>query len=184
MREVLIGDLAYVQLATVLQIMENEQLSGWVQTRVGSVVLRNGMVVDVDVDSMPVPDGMMRLIDQETGGFIVEAGSPPKLPPISTVPALLMQAARLKDEWHRVRSHVLVPKEALSGVFEGHDALFDGTKTVADIVQELGLHPSQVVDVINDGMRDRILGHASTARPAPASNSPAPDLVHASDKDR
>lgn len=174
MREVLIGDLAYVQLATVLQIMENEQLSGWVQTRIGTVVLRGGLVVSVDVDGLPAPDAMMRLLDQENGGFIVEAGTPPTVEVIGTVPALLMHAARIKDEWQRVRCLVLSRgTRELPAILAPHGELFDGRRTVEEVVATASLHVSQVVDPITDAMHRQALQHGD----APLGARNAPELA-------
>jgi hypothetical protein len=135
MREVLIGDLAYVQVATVLQIMENEQLSGWLQTRVGTIVVRKGLIVDVEVDGLPAADAMMHLVDQESGGFIVEAGNPPRQEPLGTVPAMLMHAARLKDEWVRVRAEIYEVTAPLEGGLAGAERWFDGRRTVDEALR-------------------------------------------------
>ncbi len=185
MREVLIGDLAYVQLATVLQIMENEQLSGWVQTRIGTVVIRGGLIVDVDVDGLPHVDGMMRLVDQEHGGFIVEAGTPPRQEPIGTVPAMLMQAARLKDEWERVRGLVLKVEGELPEPIETVAGWLDGRRRLEDAVKLAALHLSQVVDPVSDALTAGSLKLARRdAGPAESSNTPAPRLALAgSDSD-
>lgn len=176
MREVLIGDLAYVQLATVLQIMENEQLSGWIQTRAGTVVVRNGLIVDVDVDGLPHADAMMHMLDQETGGFIVEAGTPPNQRPLGTVPALLMQAAQLKDEWQRIRGQVLEVADTLEPALASAERWFDGRRTLEEVVRTAGLHVSEVVDAAANAISSGILVAAGTNTP----QTSTPELVHAS----
>lgn len=152
MREVLIGDLAYVQIATVLQMMENEQLSGWVQTRIGTVIIRGGLIVDIDVDGMPTADAMMHLIEQGQGGFIVEAGNPPRQPPLGTVPALLMQAAQLKDEWYRIRNVVYEPTVQLQGRLASLSPWLDGRRTLEEVLQSAGVHVSEAIDELNEAV--------------------------------
>lgn len=164
MREVLLGDLAYVQLGTVLQIMENEQLSGWVQTRAGTVVVRGGMIVDIDADGLPIPDAMMKLLDQDQGGFIVEAGSPPKQEILGTVPALLMQAARLKDDWQRNRGLVLEVQGRLEGKLATAERWFDGRRSLDEVTAAAGLYISEVVDLVQDCLDQGQLVPRATAR--------------------
>lgn len=172
-REVLCGDLKQVALANVLQVAQQERISGWVRAvGRGTITLVHGDVVDARCGGSSARDALRELLFADRGRFLVVAGEPEPAPPMAGFVLAVIDGCRLREEWERLGPAVLSPIDGASWRPTGSavDAVMlglDGRRTLEAIVEECGLTPPQIVDGILEALEFGLVSICEEAR-APA----------------
>ena len=157
-REVLSGDLSDVGLATLLQVVQMEGLSGWIRVRGrGAITLVKGQVVGAECGELRGSDALLELLFADHGRFEVVQGSPAAAPPLPGVTFAVMDAYRLRDEWERLGGLVLrriggTQWRPTGAAIDAVMAEIDGVRSLRSLVAGLGVSPTQIIDAARDAI--------------------------------
>jgi DNA-binding response OmpR family regulator/TolA-binding protein len=176
-----VGDLGLVDLFTSL---ENWQKTATVlceaaDGRSARVWVRDGQVVDAEVEPLSGEAAFYRLLNWEAGSFRVEFGPADREARTEAgTQALLMEGMRRIDEMARVAetlplstvlgvdfpalaAHLAEMPDELNGVLR----LFDGRRTMRDILSESPLDDLSTMGAVQRLMSDGVLVHGAAVTP-------------------
>src|SRR5712671_4096257 len=176
-----VGDLGLVDLFTSL---ENWQKTATVlcdkgDGRTARVWVRDGQVVDADVDPLTGEAAFYRLLNWEAGSFRVEFGPVDREARTEAgTQALLMEGVRRIDEMARLAE--ALPLSTVLGVdfpalasqladmpdeLNGVLRLFDGRRSVREVLAESPLDDLSTMAAVQRLMGDGVLVHGAAAGP-------------------
>lgn len=184
-REVLCGDLTQVGLANVLQVAQQERISGWVRAvGRGTITLVHGDVVDARCGGSSAGDALRELLFADHGRFLVVAGEPEPAPPMAGFVLAVIDGCRLREEWERLGPAVLSPIDGASwrptgGAVDVVMRGLDGRRTLEAIVEECGLTPPQVVDGILEALEFGLVSICGKGARPPARDEASVEAVDA-----
>ncbi len=177
-----VGDLGLVDLFTSL---ENWQKTATVLCEAGDgrsarVWVRDGQVVDAEVDPVAGEAAFYRLLNWESGSFRVEFGPVDREARTEAgTQALLMEGMRRIDEMARLAE--ALPVSAVLGVdfpalaaqlaempdeLNGVLRLFDGSRTMREVLSESPLDDLSTMAAVQRLMSDGVLVHGAAVGPA------------------
>jgi len=177
-----VGDLGLVDLFTSL---ENWQKTATVLCEAGDgrsarVWVRDGQVVDAEVDPVAGEAAFYRLLNWESGSFRVEFGPVDREARTEAgTQALLMEGMRRIDEMARLTE--ALPVSAVLGVdfpalaaqlaempdeLNGVLRLFDGSRTMREVLSESPLDDLSTMAAVQRLMSDGVLVHGAAVGPA------------------
>lgn len=175
MLDALSGDLRFVRLSSLLQLVEAEGITGAL-TLVGNGSLRlsRGDIAAVSAGPLEgyaalrtlffVPDGRFELaVDPDPDA--------PRSPPLVPVTRAVLDGVRLLDEWARIGPNVYGPlatPPALPSPADQLVAALDGSRALQELVLALRISPALVVDPLLDLIEGAVLQEtAPAAAPTP-----------------
>jgi hypothetical protein len=162
-RVILSGALDDISLPTLLQLVQMEALSGWIDVRGrGSIALIKGHVVEARAGKLSGVEGLRELLFGEGGAFVVSRGDPIASDSIECVPFAVMDACRLQDEWARLGGKILRLRGGATWKPTGAPAdlvlsTLDGVRSLAELIQASGAPATLVLDAIIDAMEVGLL---------------------------
>lgn len=102
-QSVLHGELAHVRLGSLLQLAEAEGFTGGlVLEGAGTIAIAQGQPVAARCGRLAGVAAVRELFFAEAGRFWLELGPVAEAPPLGPVIALVMDGARVVDEWERL----------------------------------------------------------------------------------
>jgi len=146
--ELLAGSWESLSLAALLQLLESEEITGWLALgEVGRVGLSKGQVVAAEAGELRGRDALRTLfVVPGQGQFQVTGAAEVPGQSLGQTMGLIMDGIRLSDEWHRLMGMVLEGVGELgalpAGVIEG----LDGQRCVLDVVLGAQVPPVRVID--------------------------------------
>lgn len=156
--EVLRGDLADIGLATLLQIIRMEAMSGWIRVAGrGAITLLKGQVIGATCKNLREHEALRELLFTTHGAFTVVRGEPGAAPPVEGVHFAVMDVYRLRDAWEGLAGARLRPPEGASWrptntALDAVMARLDGSRTVAAAILAAGAPPTLVIDAILEAL--------------------------------
>ncbi|HEX9604729.1 MAG TPA: response regulator [Myxococcales bacterium] len=181
----LTGSVADLGLVDLFTSLENWQKTATVLCEAGDgrsarVWVRDGQVVDAEVDPVAGEAAFYRLLNWESGSFRVEFGPVDREARTEAgTQALLMEGMRRIDEMARVAE--ALPLSAVLGVdfpalaaqlaempdeLNGVLRLFDGSRTVREVLSESPLDDLSTMAAVQRLMSDGVLVHGAAVGPA------------------
>lgn len=157
--EILSGDLSDIGLSTLLQLVQNEGISGWIEVRRrGTIALSQGHVLDAVCGPLVGLEALRELLFHRGGRFSLLRGEPDVPGRIDNVTFAIMDAYRLRDEWIRVSGLVLAPAHEgpwtpLGGPLGQIVAHLDGVRTVAEAVAMTTISTTLLIDGLLDALK-------------------------------
>ncbi len=189
MPEALRGDLAWVSLGGLLQLLESERTSGAVELPgAGRITLAHGRPVAATSGDLTGLTALLQALVLRAGVFRIMTGDPPAEPgaPLADVSMAVLEGCRLLDELDRLgplrlRSAGPPPEDEVARRLV--DAM-DGDRTVAEVIAGAGVPEVLAVDrlvplleagrVVEAAPPDRARARAASTAGAPAA-APSPD---------
>ena len=181
--EVLTGDLFEISLASLLNLVQHEALTGWLSVaRRGAITLKKGQLRSARCGPLDGIDGLRELIFHRGGHFSLVRGEPAESddPPITCGTFALMDAYRLRDEWARLAPMSLRTAggcawQPTGGPIDQVATRFDGRRTVAEAVRAGDGPLTPLIDpllqALTNGLLERVARPETAAQPAgPQSN--------------
>ena len=133
------GDLKDIALSSLLQAMHVDRSCGFLRLEGGGEL----HIIDGEIVAAFTPDehgypAVMSLLCRHHGRFAFVSGTPPPAGPLAPIMNLLLESARLDDEWQRIASLVvrLVDRSRLppgDRCIESLVEWIDGQRTVAEL---------------------------------------------------
>jgi len=188
--EVLAGDLVEISLSSLLFLVQQEVLDGWLTVgRRGVVALRKGQIVSARCGPLRGHDALRELLFHRVGRFSIIRGElrdeDEDGPHVANPTLAMMDAYRLLDEWARLQPQVLrippgKPWRATGGPLDLLVGELDGRRSLADICRPQ-LHPltlliDPLLAAIAGGLLVRSAGAAPVSAPAPPPPPPPPSV--------
>lgn len=176
MSVVLHGDLTQVSLASILQLIDAECVTGRLALQpAGEVWVLEGQPLDATLPPQRGLDALMGLFLAPLTGFDLHQEPAPAGQPLGPMTPLVLSALRVSDEWSRLGPMVLRPAPgAQPALPSGLAGALDGSCTLAEAVALQGLPPSRVVDPVLDALEARALVQAAPPDPERARAAAAP----------
>jgi hypothetical protein len=166
--EILQGDLFDVGLAALLQLVQYESLSGWLEVaRRGVITLHKGQATDARCGALRGLYAVRELLFHRGGRFSLRRGATEPAPGgvVENVTFALMDAYRMRDEFARVSDCTFRPAPARP--WPGGDAPLDhvvarcdGRRTLAQALQAAGEPWTPVIDPLLQAIADGRLERA------------------------
>lgn len=156
--EILSGDLSDISLSALLQLAQNEGISGWIEVRRrGAIALRQGHVLDATCGPLVGVEALRELLFHRGGRFSLVRGEPEGPCRIENVTFAMMDAYRLRDEWVRISGAVLVPAyerpwTPSGGQLDQVVGHLDGVRTVAEAVALTSCSATLLLDGLLDAL--------------------------------
>lgn len=180
--EVLAGDLVEISLASLLFLVQQEVIDGWLTVgRRGVVTMRRGQIIAARCGALRGQDALRELIFHRGGRFSIVRGEvrdeDQDGPHVANPTLAMMDAYRLLDEWARLLPQVLrvpaaKPWRATGGVLDSFVAEFDGRRSLADIARVQGYPLTLLIDPLLEAIAAGLLVRSSGGGvPAPVSLS-------------
>ncbi|MCA9660196.1 MAG: DUF4388 domain-containing protein [Myxococcales bacterium] len=151
-------------LTSLLHALHADERSGWL--RVDDewvVVLVHGEIVAASSSEERGLPAIQALLLRTDGTFTFERGDPQDAPPLAPMMSLILESARLNDEWRRLSPMVLEIRDRQKlGEIDSPELAalapeIDGKRTVAELVHIGSLAPVQVIDAILAGLSRKAL---------------------------
>ncbi|MCB9761489.1 MAG: DUF4388 domain-containing protein [Alphaproteobacteria bacterium] len=186
MTEILTGALEHLSLPALLQLLENEAITGRLKLGdAGEIQVADGNIVGALWKDEEGYVALMQLFFVTEGPFAVEVGEVLSTTlrhqqPMGSNTGLIMSALRLVDEWVRLAPMVLAPEPATTWSDAELDPLLpmlDGHRTLAEATLHAGLVPCAVIEAVLDALDGRALRSVAPPDPeraAAALNPPDP----------
>ncbi len=158
------GDLSWVHISGVLQLVEGDKLSGRIVVPDGEITVLDGMFCGARASGETGLDAMVKIIGLEEGSFrIVTQRMVPQ--PVQSITSVLLRCGQVLDDWWRLSEDTLLwagPAVACHPVLR----LLDGSRTVSQAVFEAGGSFVAAVESISDAEMDgelRLVDDAGSA---------------------
>lgn len=144
---VLRGDLSWVHIGGVLQVLEAQKLTGWLSVPNGEVVMVGGRFAGARYDGLSGVDAMVRVLTVERGSFAFHCGAP-EYERTQELSSMLMRCGQALDDWWRLSGKVveIPPSAATTELLR----LLDGSRTLAEAVMDSGESFVTAVEVVAD----------------------------------
>lgn len=175
------GNLQDVALSSLLQAMHVDSVSGYLRVEGGGVLhIVDGEVVGASTAGAEGYEAVMSLLARRRGSFTFERGSPAGAEPLAPIMNLLLESARLDDEWRRVADYVVrvadrtrVPSDepCLAALLQW----VDGRRTIEEVAHLSGDSTTEIVASVRVGIRGGVLARVRSAESAGSSREPEPD---------
>lgn len=192
------GALANMGVVDLLQLMESGQKSGIVYLasdrersggfvaqgeQRGTIFFREGRVIDAHLAKLNGPAAVYRMLMWEDGVFEIEFKPLAREDVVhTTTQALLLEGMRRIDEWSRLREILPEMDTRLSVDFGALSArykdvpeevrpvlhLFDGRRSIFEVVHEASLDDTQVLSTIAELYRANVLRRAEARSAIPS----------------
>ncbi len=172
--QLLSADLQYITLGSLLQVAESDQLNGSFRFEPeGSLVLRNGGVIDAVHGRLKGIDAALTLLMIRSRSAVFEMFDTDDKAPIADTMALIIDGARLNDDWGNLAPQVLgvrdgLDRASLSKELRAVVDHLDGSSIVNEAVKRAGV---DIILVIDDLLALKEDGHVREVAP------PRPDRV-------
>lgn len=169
--QVLSADLRHLTLGSLLQLVESDQLSGSIRFEPeGSLVLRDGGVTDAVYGRLKGIDAALTLLMVRSHSAVVEVFETEARPAIVDTMALIIDGARLSDDWGNLAPQVLGVRDgfdasSLPGEVQAVVAQIDGKAIVNEAVKRAGVDIILVVDDLLALKEDGHLREVAPPRP-------------------
>lgn len=154
MHEILRGDLRFVRFTSLLQLADAEGIDGTLELGAGALLtLSRGGVCAARCGRINGLDALLTLFFLSSGTFRLVADPVEPAPPLAPLMRVLLEGARLLDEWGRIGPMVLAPAtptEPSGRPISRVLAALDGRRAVQEIVVQLRVSPVECVDELAD----------------------------------
>lgn len=171
MAELLVGSGEHISLASLLQLLESEEITGWlVFERVARVGISEGAVVSVELEdhSLSGSEALRSLfLMPGLGRFEVAAAASVEGSPLGQTMGLIMDGLRLCDEWTRLMPMVLVVDGDVPDLLGPIASKLDGERCVLDAVLLAEIQPALLIDTMLGLLEGRILRQVGQQPEAP-----------------
>lgn len=182
--EVLAGDLVEISLPSLLFLVQQEVLDGWLNVgQRGVVALRKGQIVSVRCGALRGHDALKELIFHRGGRFSIIRGelrdADEDGPHVANPTLAMMDAYRLLDEWARLQPQVLrihpgKPWRPTGGPLDLVVGELDGRRSLAEICRAQ-LHPlTLLIDPLLAAITGGLLVRSAGAAPVSPQPQPQP----------
>lgn len=171
------GDLQDVGLNSLAQLAQAEALSGWIRVDGrGEVTLVRGRLTGAACGALRGVEALRELMFLREGRYVVLRGRPPAGEPLAGVVHASMDAYRLREEWSRLAGQALRrvdPRWRPSGhPVDRLVAALDGRRGLAELVAELGVAVTVILDPLLDALERGLVERAPPPVVAPEPNEP------------
>ncbi len=178
------GNLKDVALSSLLQAMHVESASGSLHLEGGGELhLVRGEIVAASTERADGYDAVMSLLARRRGSFRFEGASPrgtdPRAP-LAPIMNLLLESARLDDEWQRVAGNVPrvidparipVGDRCLTAVIPW----MDGRRTMSELAHLSGASTTELIAALRSGLSRGAIERIRSAEAAGERDTPEPD---------
>lgn len=166
----LTADLTVVRLASVLQLLESEQLTARVEIApTGWIAMTRGQVTAAAWNRLTGVDAVLTLLTLPHGACEVRPVDAPPAPAIADLMALMIDGARRYDDWAQLAPRVLAPQGSLPADLpdrvRGVLAAMDGSRIVDEAVRAASAEVVEVLDDLLDLLTRGMLVEAGPPRP-------------------
>ncbi len=162
MREVLAGDLESISLASIVQFVEADGLSGRLDLGVGHLVFSEGNLVEAQCLSLEGTAAAVEALVRVRGRFVLRLGDVPAAPPLAEVVSLVLESCRVLDELERFGGVCFRPSPRLVGDIHGLVARFDGKTSLAEILAADERGVVTVLDAVVQAIEKRHLDRVAS----------------------
>lgn len=169
--QVLTADLNVFTLASMLQAAESDRVTGGFRFQPeGDLVLHEGAVVDAVYGRLRGIDAALTLLMVKSEALVFEPFEVEARPPLMDTMALIIDGARLNDDWATLAPQVLTVREGLDTsempvpVRRALSAL-NGTRIVNEALDLYGIDLIEVIDDLLDLRENGDLIEAAPPRP-------------------
>lgn len=182
--EILKGNLQEISLSSLLQALNADGRSGWLHLEGGGeIVLVNGEVVAASTSNAEGNAAIQALLARRSGDFSFTRGDPPRGEPIASMMGLILESARLDDEWQRLAPNVVEVRDR-SKINPKDPCIstllpwIDGRRSVAQLAH-LGVSTTaQIIESINAALASGALGRVRGRRaPEPLVDEDFDELI-------
>jgi len=166
--QLLSADLRHITLGSLLQVAESDRLDGSFRfDPEGSLVLHKGGVTDAVHGRLKGIDAALTLLMVRSRSAVFEMFDTDDRPPIADTMALIIDGARLNDDWANLAPQVLgirdgLDRSRLSRELASVVDHLDGTAIVNEAVKQAGV---DIILVIDDLLALKEDGHLREVAP-------------------
>lgn len=182
MREILRGDLEVLNLASVLQLIEAEAVTGVMTFDQGAEIrFKHGQLVNALIGRRSGVQAVEEMFLTPLASFVLTQAEVDEERVLGMMTGVIMSGLRLSDEWARLSALVLGPRpgrEIKDPALAALVAHMDGGRTVVEVVQAAGSFPVVAIDPIVRGLDEGLLREVSAPAPERAKaalNPPSPE---------
>lgn len=182
MREILRGDLEVLNLASVLQLIEAEAVTGRMTFDQGAEILfKHGQLVGATLGPRRGVQAVEEMFLTPMATFVLSQGEVQEERVLGMMTGVIMSGLRLSDEWARLSALVLGPRpgrEIKDAALAALVNQMDGARTVVEVVQAAGTYPVAAIDPLVRGLDEGVLREVSAPSPERAKaalNPPGPE---------
>jgi len=175
------GNLRDVALSSLLQAMHVDSVSGYLRVEGGGVLhIVDGEVVEASTAGAKGYDAVMSLLARRRGSFSFERATPAASAPLAPIMNLLLESARLDDEWRRVAGYVVrvVDETRLLSDVPCLASLvqwIDGRRTIEELAHLSGDSTTDLVASVRLGISRRVLARVRSAESEATQSESEPD---------
>ena len=147
---VLTGVLGPIGLSSLLHLVEGDMLTGRLIWPEGAIAFVRGQLVDVVSGGLSGLPGLRCAFTHERGAFSLTLDETIEGTPMGRMAPLIMDACRVADEWARLRTLRLAPRDPgpwdAPALIQAVLPYLDGERPVAQAVGLAGAEPVVVTD--------------------------------------
>ena len=169
MREILRGDLEVLNLASVLQLIEAEAITGRMSFDQGAEIrFKHGQLVSATIGHRNGVQAVEEMFLTPMATFVVSQVEVHEERVLGMMTGVIMSGLRLSDEWARLSPLVLGPRPGREIKDVALAALvkqMDGARTFVEVVQAAGTFPVAAIDPIVRGLDEGLLREVSAPAP-------------------
>jgi hypothetical protein len=178
MREILRGDLEVLNLASVLQLIEAEAVTGVMTFDQGAEIrFKHGQLVSAMIGRRRGVQAVEEMFLTPMSSFVVSQAEVSEERVLGMMTGVIMSGLRLSDEWARLSALVLGPRpgrEIKDPALAALVAQMDGGRTVVEVVQAAGSVPVVAIDPLVRGLDEGLLREVSAPAPERAKAALSP----------
>jgi hypothetical protein len=169
MREILRGDLEVLNLASVLQLIEAEAVTGRMSFDQGAEILfKHGQLVSATIGQRRGLQAVEEMFLTPMATFVLSQVEVQEERVLGMMTGVIMSGLRLSDEWARLSPLVLGPRP--DRVIQDAALLalvrqMDGARTFVEVVQAAGTYPVAAIDPVVRGLDEGLLREVSAPAP-------------------
>jgi hypothetical protein len=169
MREILRGDLEVLNLASVLQLIEAEAITGRMSFDQGAEIrFKHGQLVSATIGHRNGVQAVEEMFLTPMATFVVSQVEVHEERVLGMMTGVIMSGLRLSDEWARLSPLVLGPRpgrEIKDAALAALVKQMDGARTFVEVVQAAGTFPVAAIDPIVRGLDEGLLREVSAPAP-------------------
>lgn len=179
MSSVLQAELGSLSLGSLLQLVESDGLSGAFRVEPeGSLVFRRGRLTGAVHGRLDGVDAALTLLMVKSTRVEFEMFEVDEAHPIADLMALIIDGARLNDDWGNLASRVLKARGGLDFQLLTRDvravvSLLDGQRVVDEAIYAADVDPIVVIDALLDMLRNGDLKEVAPPNPDRLRRQPA-----------